>query len=241
MALRKAVNRTLKLAGSDGSTHEEIEIAFDELLARFPDELDVGEIQFARLRAFSIHHSHPESAIDAAETAIVLLTNPLKRVQAYVWWGDSIQLRGGRKQGDELATARRESLVPYLAGIQEITELGVPLEKQDLPPRAPAGVFVFDDPDRERSFRALQARRRAAYKAAKLKNRLVDMRSILMKQILSMYAKRPFDLAELKEKSLEHISDEEIRQRLIDGVEERMDKRKRTQTLPGPPAPLLED
>lgn len=209
-----------QMRAGDETPFEQVEQKARKLLTEFPAPEDQALIYFTVEGVYAqTGQLWPEKTAFFAAKAIEAGLDPVRRMQAYVYWGDSIQALHRGVQGAALAEARRKVVVPYLLGLRVAVEEGVPDEAPPLPvPRAHlTGGKDAGFSDEE----ILRARQHAAdWERAQHVRNVIRYRDILTSQISSVYSKQPFATDEVEAMAREILKEDHAVARLMATVKE---------------------
>ena len=139
--------------------------------------------------------------------------------------------------GNDLAAARPESVTPYLQGLRAALQYNLP----DDPPEIPRGGINLIDrsPGGAENMRRAQLLQEARAKAAETAIRqgeLIQMREILIGQVVFLYSRKPFATDEIRALATQVIADDHLVGRLMGAVEDAVNERT---TTGGPGTPYM--
>lgn len=172
----------------------------------------------------------PNKTIEYARKALEYPLEPLKVVLLYIYWGDAIQVAHRGVHGQELVTARREAVMPYLEGLKETLKYDLPEVKPELPV---ISVFNYDGPtdtDEYRNMIRKQKEQVEAREKAKFQCDMIQYRDTLIGQINFLYTRFPFATTELEGLLKQTLGDkhkpriDKIIQKVADDINSRLKK-----------------
>ncbi|MHC4086323.1 MAG: hypothetical protein ACYSWZ_11345 [Planctomycetota bacterium] len=198
---------------------DEVEKRCNELLKKYTKPKEQGKIYYELTKVEGQSgFQRPTKAIEYAKKALELPQDPWEKVRLYIYWGDTIQVAHRGVHNQELVTARRKAVIPYLHGLKETLQYDLPEVKPDLP-----GVDRFDyggpsDTEEYRSMIRKHQEQVEARKKAKFQRAMIRHRAVLTSQVSTMYSRFPFASNEIEKLANEILEDKVAVDRLMSAV-----------------------
>ncbi len=216
--LRDGLNTPLDVVDKTGA----------ELLKKYPAPTDRGQIYYQL--AFIYGQSglrRPEKLIEYAKKAMDLPLEEDKRLRLFVYWGDAERFTDPKASSAE---KRKKAATVYLDGVRECLKLNIPAKAPDLPP-----VFKFDarDPKERAAMEKLHQEAVAARRKAEAQVELVQIRDVLVNQVVDLYTATPFATEELTGIATKKLQN----QKVVDNLVERVNTAIEAMPKPVPIAP----
>lgn len=215
-----------KLRAGFNTPFDEVEIRCNELLQEYTKPEEQGKIYYELTKVEGQSgFQRPVKAIEYARKALEVPQDPWKKVRLYIYWGDTIQVANRGVHNQELVTARRKAVMPYLLGLKEMLKYDLPEFKPELPTY---GAMVFegdkDDPEYQRILKEKKEKIKAREKA-KFQRAMIQHRDVLTSQVSTMYSRFPFATNEIKELATQVLEDEKAVERLMSAVDAAVQQR----------------
>lgn len=224
--IRPELSRISSMRAGESTDSASVDKACADLLEAYTQPSDQGRIFFTWTRTYA--QSGAKFASRTAELARKTLDYPLKpaeRMQVCVDWGDALQFVHAGATGSSLAAARREIVIPYLAGLKESLGYSIPDKPVPLPV---VGRYRANAPKDSEFHREMVRRHEiewAAWNDAILRNELLMHRDTLTRQIADLYSRLPLATDEIRTKATEVLQNQEAVERLMAAVEAAVGKR----------------
>lgn len=180
-----------------------VEIIGAELLAKDITPKDRALIHF------QIAHNHaqsglvqPQSVIDHAAAALKLPLEPRNRLKLFVYIGDAYRVLN-RKHS--FAVRRKQATAVYLEGLKEVLKYELPDRAPDLP--VSARILGFSDGGDDGETRLKGELLMKLHRKARFQREMIHLQTILARQIVSMYSRKPFAIEELDRQAKDILAD----------------------------------
>lgn len=202
----------------------EVDRRADELLRKYPDPKDQGQIYFELVQVYGQSAGPPQRIIEYAKKALQLPLEPSQRFRLYTYWGDAVLLL---KPAEPLADRRRAATVVFLDGLMQLRKFNLP----EKPPEIPL-VTLYDLDDGAREAEEQYRRDMAAVEQAHFVRAMIRHRDVLTGQIVWLYARKPFATDELRELATKTTKDPQLVARLVKAVEAKIKSTKYPPEVP---------
>jgi len=224
--LVQELNEVDKLRVGFNTPFDEVEKRCNELLERYtkPEEQGMIYYQLTKVEGQS-GFQRPGKIIEYIKKALDLPIDPLKKVRLYIYWGDAIQVAHRGVHNQELVTARRKAVMPYLQGLKETLKHNLPEVKPDLPIVHGYRYWRVHVPNIAAELKRKNEEEMAAWKFAKFQRNMIQHREVLTGQISGMYSRFPWASDEIRELATKILEDETAVERLMSAVDKAVQKR----------------
>lgn len=167
----------------------------------------------------------PDKTIEYIEKTLECISDPVRRTQLYVYWGDAIQVAHAGVRGQELAVARKKAVMPYLIGLKETLQHALPEEKPEMPK---VGFLSYDgstDADKYRKLKREHDAQIEAQRIARFQQDMIQNRDTLTGQVAHLYSRMPFATEEIRSLASKILEDENAVRLLMTAVEKAVQQR----------------
>lgn len=186
-----------------------------ELLKKYPEPADQGQIYFTLVQVYGQSAGSPERIIYYAKKALQLPLLPQQQSRLHTYWGDAIFVLDPSKPRPE---RRREAATVFLAGMIALRKLDLPEKAPDIP-----AVELQDFPgENVQQAEERNKREMAAVEEARFLRTMVRQRDILTGQIVWLYAEKPHAMQELRELAIKTTDDPKLADRLLQMVDRKI-------------------
>jgi hypothetical protein len=201
---------------------DEVERAAGELLTKYPDPKDRGQIYYELAHVYvQSGLVRPQSALDYVKKAMQCPLAPQQQIRLYGYWGSILLML---RRTDPLPQRRREATVVFLDGLVQLRKLDLP----EKPPEIPTTVLVDLDPTTDTAAKEAEQRNRrymAAVERAEFLREMIRYREGLTSQIAWLYSREPRATQELRELVIKTTHDLQLADRLVDRVDRQIKAR----------------
>jgi len=210
-SLLPGLNRLRDMRVGQNASYDQIHQLAEELALQYPAPADLAQICLAVLEVhLASGGTDPDKGIEYAKRAESLPMSPVEQCQLYCTWAYLLQGKGG--------VVRREIARIDLKGVK----VALDYKPTEVPPVGPVpagldfrGAQRWEEAARGKRLVRLMAQQRS------LKD-LRSQRGSLEIALSSLYAKEPFDTAELRELATEILQDKEEVEYLVALTEEKI-------------------
>lgn len=214
-----------RLSKGQSTDFAEAERRCARLLESHESDDDRGRI-FYQMAIFygSTGQARPDKTAEYAQAALELPLDPVDRLQLYVYWGDSVQVKNGPVTGDAFVAARADAAKPYLLGLKEAHSFQLPeqITDSDFPPSVRIPIELPAESEEYKRLKPISDQRSAQRQLLVLKQRLIMHRDTISRQIAFMYSKTPLDTAGLEKLATDILNDKAAVDRLMGIVNEQI-------------------
>ena len=226
-----------KLRAGFNTPFDEVESRCNQLLKKYTKPEEQAKIYFELVQVEGQSgFQRPDKILGYITKALECPQEPLKKERLYIYWGDTIQVANRGVRNQELVTARRKAVMPYLLGLKETLKYDLPEVKPELPGVEKFDFGGFTDTDEYRSMIRKHQEQVEATKKAKFQRGMIQHRDVLTGQVSSMYSRFPWASDEIEELATKILKDKAAVDRLMSAVNEAVQKRvKELGWEPGPP------
>ncbi len=199
-----------------------------KLLEEYESRADKGKIYTAIAYIYSSKGYAPlaediiQQALKAAEYCEKALQYPLEVIDACrmnIYWADALKIVNYDSAGDTFAAARREIVMPYLAGLKLVLANQTATERQ---PPPPVNLYDHSGSEDDPVYKEMVEKHKAEVaerKRVMLQNRLIRYRSVVTQGIVHLYSRKPYATDELRQFAGKVLKDREAIREIIAEVE----------------------
>lgn len=224
--LVQELNEVDKLRAGFNTPFDEVEKRCNELLERYtkPEEQGMIYYQLAKVEGQS-GFQRPGKAVEYVKRALEYPQAPWEKIRLHIYWGDAIQVAHRGMHNQELVTARRKAVMPYLQGLKETLKHILPEVKPDLPIVHGYRYWRVHVPNIAAELKRKNEEEMAAWKFAKFQRNMIQHREVLTSQVSTMYSRFPWASDEIRELATKILEDETAVERLMSAVDKAVQKR----------------